>query len=128
MEYQITGKVAEVYQVIRVNERFRKREFVIEHKESGGGQPYVDFIKFQLTQDKCEIIDESWLRQDVTVTFTIKGNRWEKNGMVNYITNLNAILVTRGIVAAEEGQQPPRRNIKLEDAPSPSPELDDLPF
>jgi len=35
MEYQITGKVAEVYQVIRVNERFRKREFVIEHKESG---------------------------------------------------------------------------------------------
>jgi hypothetical protein len=128
MEYQITGKVAEVYQIIRVNERFRKREFVIEHKESGSGQPYVDFIKFQLTQDKCEIIDESWLRQDVTVTFSIKGNRWEKNGMVNYITNLNALSVTRGIIAAEDGQQPPRRNIKLEDAPSPSPDLDDLPF
>ena len=128
MEYQITGKVSEVYPVNRVNERFRKREFVIEHKESGSGQAYVDFIKFQLTQDKCEIIDESWLRQDVTVTFSIKGNRWEKNGMVNYITNLNALSVTRGIVAAEDGQQPSRRNIKLEDSPSPSPELDDLPF
>ena len=120
MEYQITGKIAEVYQIIRVNERFRKREFVIEHKESGSGQPYVDFIKFQLTQDKCEIIDKSWLRQDVTVTFSIKGNRWEKNGMVNYITNLNALLVTRGIVAAEDGQQTIIRNVKLEDSPSPA--------
>jgi len=127
MEYQITGKVAEVYQVIRVNERFRKREFVIEHKESGSGQPYVDYIKFQLTQDKCEIIDESWLRQEVTVTFNIKGNRWEKNGLVNYITNLNAVMVTRGIAVAENGQQA-IRNVKLEDAPSDSPELDDLPF
>jgi len=45
MEYQITGKVAEVYPVNRVNERFRKREFVIEHKDSGSGQAYVDFIK-----------------------------------------------------------------------------------
>ncbi len=127
MEYQITGKVAEVYPVNRVNERFRKREFVIEHKDSGSGQAYVDFIKFQLTQDKCEIIDKSWLRQDVTVTFSIKGNRWEKNGMVNYITNLNALTVTRGITVAENGQQA-IRNPTLEDTPSPSPELDDLPF
>ncbi len=127
MEYQITGKVAEVYPVNRVSERFRKREFVIEHKDTASGQAYVDFIKFQLTQDKCEIIDESWLRQDVTVTFSIKGNRWEKNGMVNYITNLNALTVTRGITVAENGQQA-IRNPTLEDAPSPSSELDDLPF
>lgn len=127
MDYQITGKVAEVYPVNRVSERFRKREFVIEHKDTGSGQAYVDFIKFQLTQEKCEIIDESWLRQDVTVTFNIRGNRWEKNGIVNYITNLNAIAVTRGITIAENGQQA-IRNPELEDAPSPSPELDDLPF
>lgn len=127
MDYQITGKVAEVYPVNRVSERFRKREFVIEHKDTGSGQAYVDFIKFQLTQEKCDIIDESWLRQDVTVTFNIRGNRWEKNGMVNYITNLNAIAVSRGITVAENGQQA-IRNPALEDAPSPSPELDDLPF
>ncbi|MCU0365817.1 MAG: DUF3127 domain-containing protein [Bacteroidales bacterium] len=127
MEFEITGKVAEVYQIIKVNERFRKREFVIEHKESGSGQPYVDFIKFQLTQDKCDIIDESWLRHDVTVTFNLKGNRWEKNGLVNYITNLNALTVTRGIIAKEDGIKQVR-NVTLEDSPSPSPDLDDLPF
>ena len=127
MEYQITGRVAEVYPVNRISERFRKREFVIEHKDSSSKQVYVDYIKFQLTQDRCEIIDESWLRQDVTVTFNIRGNRWEKNGVANYITNLNALSVTRGIAVAENGQQA-IVNPQLEDAPSTSPELDDLPF
>jgi hypothetical protein len=127
MEYQISGKITEVYQVIRVNERFRKREFVIEHKESAGGQPFIDFIKFQLIQDKCDLIDESWLRHDVTVTFSIKGNRWEKNGQVNYITNLNALTISRGMATPEEGKEA-IRSTKLEDAPSPSPEMDDLPF
>ena len=127
MEYQITGRVAEVYPVNRISVRFRKREFVIEHKDSSSKQVYVDYIKFQLTQDRCEIIDESWLRQDVTVTFNIRGNRWEKNGVANYITNLNALSVTRGIAVAENGQQA-IVNPQLEDAPSPSPELDDLPF
>ena len=127
MDYQITGKITEVYPLNRISERFRKREFVIEHKDTGSAQTYVDFIKFQLTQDKCEIIDESWLRQDVTVTFNVKGNRWEKNGMVNYITNLNALSVTRGTDIAENGQQD-GPNAKLEDSPPPDPELDDLPF
>ena len=127
MEYQITGRVAEVYPVNIISERFRKREFVIEHKDSSSKQVYVDYIKFQLTQDRCEIIDESWLRQDVTVNFNIRGNRWEKNGVTNYITNLNALSVTRGIAVAENGQQA-IVNPQLEDAPSPSPELDDLPF
>jgi len=127
MEYQITGRVAEVYPVNRINERFRKREFVLEHKESGSGQAYVDFIKFQLTQEKCEIIDESWLRQEVTVIFNIRGNRWEKNGVANYITNPNTLSISRGIATAENGQNS-IVNPQLEDAPSPNPELDDLPF
>lgn len=127
MEYQITGKVAEVYPVNRVSERFRKREFVIEHKDSSSGQAFVDFLKFQLTQERCDLIDESWLRQEVTVTFNLKGNRWEKNGMVNYITNLNALSVVRGVTAAEGGEQAAPLP-GLEDVPPPDPELDDLPF
>lgn len=127
MEYQITGRVTEVYQIIKVNERFRKREFVIEHREAGGGQTMIDYIKFQLIQEKCDTIDEAWLREEVTVLFNIKGNRWEKNGQVNYITNLNALQVIRGPVPAPNGQQA-IKSIRLEDAPAPDPELDDLPF
>ncbi len=127
MEFRIIGKVAEVYPVNRVSERFRKREFVIEHKQTAGGQALVDFIKFQLVQDRCDIIDESWLREEVTVTFNIRGNRWERDGRVNYITNLNALTVTRG-GAANGNARVPGDLPPLEDAPSPDPELDDLPF
>jgi len=115
MEYEITGKIVEVYPVIRVNERFRKREFVIEHKSNIGGQAVIDFIKFQLTQEKCDSVDESWLKDEVMVRFSIRGNRWEKNGAVNYITNLNALTVARGQTAGDDGQQN-IRNIRLEDA------------
>ncbi len=127
MNYEISGRVTEVYPVVRINERFRKREFVIEHKEISSGQTFVDFIKFQLTQDKCDIIDESWLRQEVVVRFSIKGNRWEKNGTVNYITSLNAFALSRSGPVNEDGQQ----NIpgpSLEDVPPPNEEFGDLPF
>jgi hypothetical protein len=127
MEYEITGRIVEVYPVIRVNERFRKREFVIEHKGAVGGQAVIDFIKFQLTQDKCDSIDESWLRDEVQVHFSIRGNRWEKNGTVSYITNLNALSVSRGQSAGDDGQQN-IRSVRLEDAPAPDDEFGDLPF
>ena len=127
MEYKITGKIVEIYPVNRVNERFRKREFVIEHKSNIGGQAVIDFIKFQLTQEKCDSIDESWLKDEVTVRFNIRGNRWEKNGAVSYITNLNALAVTRGHTAGEDGQQN-IRSVRLEDAPPPDDEFGDLPF
>jgi hypothetical protein len=127
MEYEITGKIVEVYPVIRVNERFRKREFVIEHKSNIGGQAVIDFIKFQLTQEKCDSVDESWLKDEVMVRFSIRGNRWEKNGAVNYITNLNALTVARGQTAGDDGQQN-IRNIRLEDAPPPDDEFGELPF
>jgi hypothetical protein len=127
MEYEIAGKIVEVYPVIRVNERFRKREFVIEHKSTFSGQAVIDFIKFQLTQEKCDSIDESWLKEDVMIRFNIRGNRWEKNGTVNYITNLNALAVTKGQRAGDDGQQN-IRNIRLEDAPPPDDEFGDLPF
>lgn len=127
MEYEITGKIVEVYPVIRVNERFRKREFVIEHKTIAGGQALFDFIKFQLTQDKCDSIDESWLKDEVIIRFNIRGNKWEKNGTVSYITNLNALSVTRGQTAGDDGQQN-IRNVRLEDAPPPDDEFGDLPF
>ncbi len=127
MEYQITGKVVEVYPVSRISERFRKREFVIEHKRGRDGQIWVDFIKFQLTQERCEIIDESWLREEVTVAFSIRGNRWEREGRVSYITNLNALSVTRGTGTAVS-ETPAETTDRLEDTPPPDPEMDDLPF
>jgi hypothetical protein len=126
MAFEITGKVVDIFPVNQVSDKFRKREFVIEKKESGGGAVFIDYVKFQLVQDKCELIDESFLHQDVKVYFNLKGNRWERDGKVNYFTNLDAWKIER---AGDAGtgditeQEPP-----FEDIPPDNDELSDLPF
>ena len=72
MSFEITGRVVEVMPVNQVSDKFRKREFVIEKKETGGSAVFIDYIKFQLVQDKCDLINESFLNEEIKVSFNIK--------------------------------------------------------
>lgn len=126
MAFEITGKVIDILPVNQVSDKFRKREFVIERKESGGTTLFIDYIKFQLLQDKCDLINESFLNEEVKVTFNIKGNRWEREGKVNYFTNLDAWKIERASTQTKtQGAAPPP---KLEDLPPDIDDLSDLPF
>ena len=89
MSLQITGKLIEKYDVQQVSEKFKKREFVMEVYEEYNGQTYTNFAKLQLVQAKCDIIDRYNIGDSVTVSFNVKGNKWEKDGKINYITNLD---------------------------------------
>jgi hypothetical protein len=126
MAFEITGKVVEVLPVVQVSDKFRKREFVIEKKETGGSAVFVDYIKFQLVQDKCDLINESFLHDEVKIWFNLKGNRWERDGKVNYFTNLDAWKIERSSGKAAEQPAPARNTI--DDIPPENDELSDLPF
>ena len=115
-----------VKNIDRIIDQFRKREFVIEKKESGGSAVFVDFIKFQLVQDKCDLINESFLNEDVKIWFNLKGNRWERDGKVNYFTNLDAWKIEK--ITAQGRDQNVPSNQALEDLPPDNEELSDLPF
>jgi len=91
MRFELTGKVIEIFDAMQVTERFRKREFVLETKEVGGnGMEFVETIKFQMMQDRCDLLNDVSVNDDATVSFSISGRRWEKDGNVNYFNNLNA--------------------------------------
>ena len=126
MAFEINGKVIDILPVNQVSDKFRKREFVIERKESGGTSLFIDYIKFQLLQDKCELINESFMNEEVKVTFNIKGNRWEREGKVNYFTNLDAWKIER--IASMSNNQGAAPQPKLEDMPPDIDDLSDLPF
>jgi len=64
------------------------REFVIEVAD---GQ-YPQMVKFQLVQDKCNLVDEYAEGDVVTVEFDLRGREW--NG--KYFTNLQAWRMNRG--------------------------------
>lgn len=127
MSFEITGKIIDISPVNQVSDKFRKREFVIEKKEAGGtAAVFVDYIKFQLIQDKCDLINESFLNEEVRIWFNLKGNKWERDGRINYFTNLDAWKIEK---ASSQGKnQSAGNNTTLEDMPPEIDELSDLPF
>jgi Domain of unknown function (DUF3127) len=90
MGFDITGKFIAKFDIVQRTETFRTREFVVETNEDINGRTISNFIKFQCVQDRTAIVDRINIGDTVKVHFNIKGSRWEKNGQVNYITNLDA--------------------------------------
>jgi hypothetical protein len=126
MAFEITGKIIDISPVNQVSDKFKKREFVIEKKETGGAAVFIDYIKFQLVQDKCDLINESYLNEDVKIWFNLKGNKWERDGKINYFTNLDAWKIEKATAQNREQNVP--SHIALEDIPPENDELSDLPF
>ena len=126
MAFEITGKVIEIYPTVQVSDKFRKREFVIEKKEAGGAAVFVDYLKFQLVQDKCDLINESFLHEEIRIFFNLKGNKWERDGKINYFTNLDAWKIEKSSSQGREQNSTPHTT--LEDIPPENDELSDLPF
>ncbi len=100
MSLEITGKLLLKYDTQQVSEKFKKREFVLELAEEINGNIYTNYAKMQLVQTKCEIIDRFNPGDVVKVSFNIKGTRYEKDGKVNYFSNLDAWRVEAANAAA----------------------------
>jgi hypothetical protein len=138
MSLEVTGKLLVKYETQQVSEKFKKREFVLELAEEINGNTYTNFAKMQLVQNKCEIIDRFKEGDVVKVSFNIKGNKWERDGKVNYITNLDAWRVESATAAPannnNQGAAPAYNNAGANNFSgtsnyNPSPEtVDDLPF
>lgn len=105
MSLELKGKLIEIYPTQQVSERFKKREFVIETTEEINGNNYINYAKMQLVQNKCEIVDKFRLGDTVTVSFNVKGNKYDKDGRTQYISNLDAWRITSE-VSTSANQQP----------------------
>ena len=127
MAFEVSGKVIDISPVNQVSEKFKKREFVIEKKEAGGAAVFIDYIKFQLLQDKCDLINESFMNEDVKIWFNLKGNKWERDGKINYFTNLDAWRIEKiSSVSTDSGYNNPPPS--FEDMPPEVDDISDLPF
>lgn len=124
MNFEITGKLIVKENVVEINASFKKREFVIE-VENERNSDWNDFIKFQLTQDKCSLIDDASINELIKVTFNVRGRKWEKDGKVNYFSNLEAWRVER--VDAALPPNAPAPQYSATDIPPADPD-EALPF
>lgn len=82
MSFQITGKLHKKFETENKTATFQAREFVILINEDN----YPQYIKFQLTQDRCGLIEPFEPGTEIEVHFDLRGREWNEK----YFTNLNA--------------------------------------
>lgn len=134
MSFEIEGILHKKYDTENKTDTFQAREFVI--KTDG---TYPQFIKFQLTQDRCSLVDATKEGDQLKVYFDLRGREWNDK----YFTNLNAWKVEAGSAisaapAAPSGvsNEPPSGFGTFAEGPTPSKpasenmsgDFDDLPF
>lgn len=129
MAFELIGKLLVKYDTVQIKETFKKREFVLEIAQENGGRTFTDYAKFQCIQDRTSIVDRVNVGDTIKVHFNIKGSRWEKNGTVNYITNLEAWRIEQIL---QPGGNAPSDSDHLEPldtfSATPPDAVDDLPF
>lgn len=86
--YTLKGEIKVIQDLQQISDSFKKREFVVT--DSSG--KYSQDILFQLTQDRCESINQFKQGDAVEVTFFLRGREWEnpKTNEVRYFNSLDA--------------------------------------
>ena len=107
MALKITGKIHRLYPPMQVNDKFKKREFVIEIAEVINGETYSQLVKFQCCQNKVDILNAFQLGQLVTVHFNLKGQMTLKEGKELFFSNLDCWKVE--VPQSQQQQAPPQQ-------------------
>ena len=125
MSFEVEGKLHKKYETENKTDSFQAREFVIL-VESGN---YPQYVKFQLVQDRCALLDPFEEGEEIKVHFDLRGREWQGK----YFTNLNAWRLEKASAAA--APEPPAADSSGGFFPSPDNEPsgggaadDDLPF
>jgi len=120
---EIKGKVHEISPTAQVTESLKKRELIVEYIEN---PQYPEYLKFEAIQDRCSLLDNLKVGDDVEVSFNLKGRPWtDKTGKKTYFNSLqlwrvNVLNNTPGSNQAPAYAPP----VDISSAPDD----DDLPF
>lgn len=92
MSFEIKGKLVKKFDVESKSASFQTREFVILISKEN----YPQYVKFQLAQERVNLIDAYNEDDEIKVHFDLRGREWQGK----YFTNLNAWKIEK---ASDEG-------------------------
>ncbi len=123
MSFEIEGRLHKKFETESKTETFQAREFVLEVNSNN----YMQYIKFQLTQDRCGLVDSYNEGDRLKVHFDLRGREWNEK----YFTNLNAWKI-ENVAEAAVVVDPPSSTESFPDATTEpvfdDAKDDDLPF
>lgn len=84
---EVTGQLKVKFDTQKVSEKFQKRDFVLATDLS---TPYPQYVSFQVTQDKCSLLDQFNEGEEVKVQFNLRGREWNGPQGIRYFNTLEA--------------------------------------
>ena len=79
--FEVQGQVHSIGDTTEYgNNGFTKREFVIKLTGEGENAAYPNFIALELIKDKCALMDQYQLGDEINVHFNLSGRLWSGNG------------------------------------------------
>lgn len=97
--FEIEGKLHRKFDVENKTQSFQAREFVLEVPDGN----YPQFVKFQLTQDRCALLDNYKEGEIMKVHFELRGREWQGK----YFTNLSAWRLEKTSNSMAAAEPPP---------------------
>jgi hypothetical protein len=88
---QVQGQLKHKFDTQTVSDKFKKREFILT---TDGTTPYPQHLSFQCTQDKCELLEQHNVGDEVEVHFNLRGREWNGPQGVKFFNTLDAWRVT----------------------------------
>jgi hypothetical protein len=127
MGIEVSGKLHAIFETKQVTDRFQKREFVVEMSDN---PKYPQVVLFQVTGDRCALLDRLRVGDEVRLEFSLRGREWKSpQGEVKYFNSLDVWSVEPVRAGRRDSEAPPLTD---DDRPPPSddqrPDLDDIPF
>ena len=122
MSYTTTGRIKVINDTQTFPSGFQKREFVVTVPNGEWPQD----LKFELTKDKCEKLDQFKADDEVEVEFDIRGNEFKEK----YYVNLSAWRLKATQDGQQQAQQQPAQHASGNVAPAnptPTPQADVMP-
>lgn len=121
----ITGILKVKSEAQQVSEKFKKREFVLTDNSS----QYPQHVSFQLTQDKCNLIDSYNIGAEIKVHFNLRGREWTSpQGEIKYFNTLEAWRIEGGANSGSGNSSASNKMEGVSETFTAATEGDDLPF
>lgn len=122
---EVTGKIKKIDETKTFGSNgFRKREMVLTTDEQ-----YPQFLLIEFVQDKCDLLNNFSVGEDVRVSINLRGREWQSpQGEVKYFNSIQGWRLEK-LQAGAAGEVPPMDASGFEPVSSiDENEPDDLPF
>jgi hypothetical protein len=122
---EVTGKIKKIDETKTFGSNgFRKREMVLTTDEQ-----YPQFLLIEFVQDKCDLLNNFRVGEDVRVSINLRGREWQSpQGEIKYFNSIQGWRLEK-LQAGTPGEVPPMDASGFEPVSSiDENEPDDLPF